>query len=71
MGNGMPNLLKIDHVLLSMLDTLAHCLRNFFGFAYTEAYLTDAVSDNNKNAEAESFTALDDLAYPVDRDYTL
>ncbi len=67
----MSDLLKVDHVLLCMLYTFAHCLRNFLGFADAETYLAHAVSDNYKYAETEPLSAFDDLAYPVDGYYAL
>src|SRR5262245_44436765 len=61
----------LEEVLLGLLDALGDRGGHLLGLAVSNADHPVAVADDDQRGEAEAPATLDDLGYPVDRDYSL
>ena len=68
MGNGGTLQRNGDHILLSILDTLANCLGNLSCLTKTYTDVTVLVAHNHESCEASHTTTLNGLGNTVQSD---
>jgi hypothetical protein len=67
-GNGGSLEIHLEHLLAGILGRLFDGLRNFVGFAVSDADASAAITDDDQSAEAEGAAAFDDFGAAVDSD---